>query len=72
MAGKTAPSLLELQKDAIKTGVRNAGGGERTKTKKTVVMFKSNHDSQNVLVPPSWRIVAPTWRDFDVIPSSTP
>lgn len=28
MAGKTAPSLLELQKDAIKTGVRNAGGGE--------------------------------------------
>lgn len=30
MAGKTAPSVLELQKDAIKTGggVRNAGGGE--------------------------------------------
>ncbi|CAM9905069.1 unnamed protein product, partial [Ectocarpus sp. 12 AP-2014] len=27
LAGKTAPSLLELQKDAIKTGVRNAGGG---------------------------------------------
>eukprot|EP00904_Undaria_pinnatifida_P002049 jgi/Undpi1/11845/HiC_scaffold_4.g01544.m1 len=29
MAGKTAPSVLELQKDAIKTGggVRNAGGG---------------------------------------------
>ncbi|CAN0485467.1 unnamed protein product, partial [Laminaria digitata] len=30
LAGKTAPSLLDLQKDAIKTGggVRNAGGGE--------------------------------------------
>ncbi|CAM9312875.1 unnamed protein product [Discosporangium mesarthrocarpum] len=27
MAGKTAPSVLDLQKDAISTGVRNAGGG---------------------------------------------
>lgn len=28
MAGKTAPSLLDLQKDAIKAGTRNAGGGK--------------------------------------------
>lgn len=28
MAGKPAVPLVELQKDAIKTGVRNAGGGE--------------------------------------------
>lgn len=31
MAGKTAPSLLELQKDAIKAGTRNAGGGKKKK-----------------------------------------
>ena len=33
MAGKTAPSLLDLQKDAIKAGTRNAGGGETSKEK---------------------------------------
>ena len=30
MAGKEAPSLLDLQKDAIKTGTRNAGGGKQS------------------------------------------
>lgn len=38
MAGKAAPSVLDLQKDAIKAGTRNAGGG---KTKSPMMFFYS-------------------------------